>query len=246
MKISVCIDAVFKGKDFIESMRTISSLGCGAFEFWSWWDKDIRAIKAAKEELGLEVTTFCTKMGSLVDYAERDNYLIGLKESLEVAKNLDCKSLITQTGNDNGSPREIQHKNLVEGLKLCAPILEEAGVTLLVEPLNLYVDHAGYYLYSSLEGFSIIDEVGSPNVKLLYDIYHQQIMEGNLIRNIQSNIEKIGHFHAAGNPGRHELYFGEINYSEVFKAIDSTGYRGHVGFEYFPSENPCNGIKAYL
>ncbi len=246
MNMSVCIDALFSGKDFIKSMKTIGLIGVKTFEFWSWWDKDVNAVKSAKDELGLELAAFCTKFESLVDSTKREAYLEGLKESIEVAKLLNCKKLITQTGNDLGISREIQHKTLVDGLKMCSPILEEAKITLLVEPLNTLVDHKGYYLYSSLEGFNIIDEVGSPNVKLLYDIYHQQYMEGNLIGNIQSNIKKIGHFHAAGNPGRNELHFGEINYKEVIKAIDDTGYDGFVGLEYFPLENPCKGIMTYL
>ncbi len=117
---------------------------------------------------------------------------------------------------------------------------------LVFEPLNTLVDHKGYYLYSSEEAFRIADQVNSPKVKVLYDIYHQQITEGHLIKRITKNIDKIGHFHAAGNPGRHELYFGEINYSEVFKAIDETGYTGSIGLEYFPIEEPEKGIKAYL
>jgi len=117
---------------------------------------------------------------------------------------------------------------------------------LVLEPLNVYVDHVGYYLYSSQEGFDIVEAVGSKNVKLLFDLYHQQIMEGNLIRNSTNNIYKIGHFHAAGSPGRHELYIGEVNYPEVFKAIDEAGYRGYVGFEYFPVEESTKGIKVFI
>jgi hydroxypyruvate isomerase len=246
MKISVCVDAVYKGKDFIESLKEISSLGVKAFEFWAWWNKDLKSVKAAKEELGLEISAFCTKFVSLVDSSKREEYISGLKESIEAAKFMGCKTLISQTGNDTGAPREEQRQSMIDGLKACAPLLEEAGITLVVEPLNIYVDHAGYYLFSSEEGFQVVDAVGSKNIKLLFDLYHQQIMEGNLIRNSCSNMEKIAHFHAAGNPGRHELYIGEINYPEVFKAIDAAGYEGYVGFEYFPVEEPAKGIKAFL
>jgi len=244
MKFSVCVGAVYHGRDFFESMREIRSLGGKAIEFWSWWDRDLKAIKAAKEELGLEVAAFCTRFVSLVDPEKREEYIKGLKESIEAAKFLDCKILISQTGNDTGAPREVQRQSLIEGRKACAPLLEEAGVTLAVEPLNTYVDHPGYFLTGSREGFDIIEAVGSENVKLLFDIYHQQIMEGNLIRNITSNIDKIAHFHAAGNPGRHELYIGEIHYPEVFRAIDAAGYQGYVGLEYFPLEEPAKGLKA--
>jgi hydroxypyruvate isomerase len=246
MNISVCIGAVYNGKDFIESLKEISSLGIKAFEFWSWWDQDLNAIKTAKDELGLEVSAFCTRFVSLVDPCRRKEYIRGLEESIEAARLLGCTKLITQVGNDTGAPREIQRQNLIDGLKACAPILEKEGITLLVEPLNTYVDHPGYYLYSSQEAFEIIQAVGSKNVKLLFDIYHQQIMEGNLLSNITSNLDKIAHFHAAGNPGRHELYIGEINYPEIFKAIDRAGYEGYIGFEYFPVEEPEKGLRAFL
>jgi hydroxypyruvate isomerase len=243
MKLSVCVDAIFMGKELSSSLNSISDAVIKTFEFWSWWDKDIPALKEMKDELGLSVLTFCTKMISLVDASKRADYLKALEESVAVAKTLDCRSLITQVGNDTGYCRARQHKNLVEGLKACAPLLEENDVTLLVEPLNVHVDHPGYYLSGSLEGFDIIDEVGSPNVKLLFDIYHQQITEGNLIRNITGNIDKIGHFHAAGNPGRHELFYGELNYDRIFDTIDKTDYKGYAGLEYFPTDDPVKGLK---
>lgn len=247
MKFSVCIDALFKGMDFTEGMKAVHSVGIRAFEFWGWWNKDINQIKKAKEELGMDVSTFCTRMISLVDPSKRCEYLEGLKESIDVAKVLGSKSLITQVGAElKGVTREEQCKSLVEGLKECAPILEKAGVTLLVEPLNTLVDHKGYYLYSSEEAFEIIEKVGSTNIKVLFDIYHQQIMEGHLISRICSNIDKIGHFHAAGNPGRHELMNGEINYFEIFKAIDKTGYKGYTGLEYFPSGNVIEGLRETI
>lgn len=247
MKISVCVDALFNGKDFIESMGAIKNAGINAIEFWSWWDKDLGKIKKAREELGMEIITFCTKMVSLVDASKRTEYLEGLRESIKVAEELGSKTLISQVGNElDNLTRVDQHKNLVEGLKACAPILEEEGITLVIEPLNILVDHKGYYMSLSKEAFEIIDEVGSPNVKVLYDIYHQQITEGHLISTITSNIDKIGHFHTAGNPGRGELTTGEINYKEIFRAIDASGYKGFAGLEYFPKQNAVDGLKSIL
>ncbi|NLX70688.1 MAG: TIM barrel protein [Clostridiales bacterium] len=243
MKLSVCVEALFNGWDITEGMKAIKEAGVDAFEFWGWWGKDLDEIKRAKEELGLNIAAFCTRMISLVDSTLREDYIKGLKETIEVARYLGCNKLITQVGNELGDvDRGQQRRNLVDGLKTCSPILEDAGITLLVEPLNTLVDHKGYYLYSSAEAFEIIDEVNSPNIKILYDIYHQQIMEGNLIANITQNINKIGHFHAAGNPGRHELTIGEINYGNVFKAIKESGYEGYVGLEYFPVEDPVKGL----
>ena len=120
--------------------------------------------------------------------------------------------LISQVGEfRQGVSRDDQEEALIAGLKAAAPMLEEAGITLVIEPLNELVNHPGYFLIRSDAAFDIIEEVDSPNVKVVFDIYHQQISEGNLIQNIVENIDKIGHFHAAGNPGRNELQFGEIN-----------------------------------
>jgi len=230
--------------DPAEAMSTVKAAGIEAFEFWNWQNKDLDAIKEAKEGLGLDLSTFCTLMISLVDESKHEEYLAGLKETIDKAGFLGCNRLISQVGAElTGVPRKKQHENLVIGLKICAPILEQSGIMLMIEPLNTLVNHKGYYLYSSDEAFEIIDEVGCDKVKILYDIYHQQIMEGNLISRIQANIEKIGHFHAAGNPGRHELSIGEINYKNVFVAIRETGYDGYVGLEYFPQRDPLDGLK---
>jgi len=242
MKFSVCLDALFRGMKPSDCMPLVKKAGMPAIEFWTWWDKDLAKMKEDLTDLDLQVATFCTRFVSLVDDSQHDAYLTGLKESLAAAQVLGCRTLITQVGQDTGLSRDQQHANLVKGLKTCAPILEESGVTLMIEPLNLLVDHKGYYLASSDEAFQIIDEVGSPRVKVLFDIYHQQITEGHLISRIRNNIDKIGHFHAAGNPGRHELDQGEINYPAVFKAIDALGYQGYIGLEYFPTGDPVEGL----
>ena len=244
MRFSVCIDSVFRGWDALEAMKAVRASGFGAYEFWGWWDKDVRAIRAAKEELGLETAALCTKFISLVDPAQRQAYKQGLMQTLAVAEQLGCTTIISQVGAERpGIPREEQHESLVRGLRDCAPLLRDHGAALVIEPLNTLVDHRGYYLWSSAEAFSVVDEVASANVRVLFDIYHQQIMEGNLIANITPHIDKIGHFHAAGVPGRHELETGEIDYARVFEAIRQAGYEGAVGLEYMPAKDPVAGLK---
>lgn len=238
MKPSVCIDAVFEGMSFDEACSAVASAGIPAIEFWGWWDKDLDELQSAQRKHNLALSACCTKFISLVDPAVRDDYLAGLSESIDAAQRLETKTLISQVGDFRvGVSRDEQHQSLVDGLKAAAPLLENANVTLVIEPLNELVDHAGYYLIRSDEAFEIIDEVGSPNVKVVFDIYHQQISEGHLIHNIVSNIAKIGHFHAAGNPGRNELQRGEINYPQVFSAIQETGFDGYVGLEYWPLDD---------
>lgn len=242
---SVCIDAVFEGKSFDEACAAVKHANIFAIEFWGWWDKDLDALQAAQTANGLKISACCTKFISLVDPALRSDYVQGLADSIVAAKRFGTKILISQVGDFcKGVRRSEQRQSLVDGLLEAAPILEAAGITLVIEPLNELVDHAGYFLIRSDEAFEIVDEVGSPNIKVVFDIYHQQISEGHLISNIVSNIDKIGHFHSAGNPGRNELQLGEINYPQVFAAIQETGFQGYVGLEYWPLDsNPVVALK---
>ncbi|CAM4095321.1 TIM barrel protein [Paenibacillus alkaliterrae] len=247
MQFSVSIDAVYSGRDFVKSMQEIKRAGFNAFEFWSWWDKNLQAIQAAKEALQLTVAGIVTKYISLTDPSKRQEYIEGVKQTIAVAQMLGCNHIISQVGQEiPGVPREEQHRSIVEGLKACVPFLKQAGIMLVIEPLNTLVDHPGYYLYNSKEAFQIVDEVGSPYVKVLYDIYHMQIMEGNIISTITQNIDKIGHFHVAGVPGRHEPYTGELYYLNILKAIEATGFRGYVGLEYFPVEDAALGLMKFV
>ena len=247
MKYSVCISSLFNGKDVYESLSKLKEIGINVFEFWVWWGVDLTPYRRAVDELGMEISCFCTKSSCLTDASLRKQYIEDLKLSIDMAKSFGVTKLISTVGNElSGISRSEQHKSIVDGLKESLPFIEDAGITLLVEPLNTLVDHKGYYLYSSDEAFEIHDEVNSPNVKVLFDIYHQQIMEGNLISRIVKNIDKIGHFHAAGNPGRHELDLGEIHYPALFKAIDETGYQGFMGLEYFPVNDPFEGLRKLV
>lgn len=244
LRPAVCIDAVLAGLPPADAIEVVAAAGIKAFEFWGWWDKDLDAIDAARQQHGLEISACCTRFVSLVDPAARADYLTGLRESIATARRLNCPTLISQVGDCLAHvPRARQHACLVAGLKAAAPLLEDANITLVIEPLNELVDHAGYYLVRSPEAFEIIDEVDSPRVKVVYDIYHQQISEGQLIANITANIDKINHFHAAGNPGRHELNVGELHYPSIFAAIGQTGYDGFVGLEYWPVDDPLTGLK---
>ena len=234
MKLSLCINSVTGELARTDAMKLGKKLGYSAVEFWEGKDFDVPGFKSTLEETGL--TLACMGFASgLVDPANRENFLADVRASLANAKTLGAKCIITTTGQalENVS-REAQHQSIVDGLKEAAKIVEGSGITLVLEPLNVLVNHAGYYLDTSAEGFEILKKVNSPNVKLLFDIYHQQITEGNLIANIVENIDMIGHFHVAGNPGRGEPYFGEINYNEVFAAIDKAGYAGYAGLECWP------------
>ncbi|MDR1060029.1 MAG: TIM barrel protein [Clostridiales bacterium] len=242
LEYSVCIEMVFGGTDYLDKIRKVREAGFGAFEFWSWWDKDLDAVTAAAKENGLAISAICAKPASLTEPSGRQAFVEALRSSVDAARRVGARSLIAQTGQDTGADRGLQWLSVVSGLKAAAPMLERAGLTLLVEPLNTIADHKGYFLWSSSEAYDIVDAVGSPSVKVLFDIYHQQIMEGNLISNIAGGIGRIGHFHAAGNPGRHDPFDGEINYPEVLKAIGKMGYSGYIGLEYSPLGDPIESL----
>lgn len=241
MKYSLCTDLFYfeigpTGPVFSDTNKLLAGMdlakktGLKAVEFWDWFGRDWEALLKKKEEYGLEVTAICAKdRGNLDDPSKREIALAGLKETIEVAKKFNCPNVIVTAGNCPNVDRDAAKKCIVEGLKEMAPLAEAAGVTLILEPIS------GGYFVDSKEPFAIIDEVGSPNVKLLYDIFHYQIMEGNIVEVIKANIDKIGHFHAASNPGRHEITTGELNYTYIFQEIEKTGYQGYVGLEYLPT-----------
>lgn len=243
-QLSVCIDAVFAGVEETEAIARVADAGINAFEFWCWWEKDLERIARARDRHCMTIAACCTRFVSLVDPNLRSEYLHGLQESIAAAEQLGCRTLISQVGDFlPGVSREDQHQSLVDGLIEAVPLLQATDITLVIEPLNELVDHAGYYLVRSDEAFDIVAAVGSEHVKVVFDIYHQQISEGHVIDRLTKHIDHIAHFHAAGNPGRHELTRGELNYSEIFAAIAATPYAGYIGLEYWPQDNPDAGLR---
>ncbi len=180
-----------------------------------------------------------------MDGLEQEAYLSGLKETVDVAEMLGCRTVISQVGKElTGVPREEQRLQLVDGLRRAADLLSSHDIQLVIEPLNTRVDHKGYFLWSSTEAAQIIREVDSPKVRMLFDIYHQQVMEGDILQHIRENIEIIGHMHCAGVPGRHSLSQSELNYGYVFKAIETMGYEGYMGLELF-TDTPEEEIRDW-
>ena len=245
MRLCVPIPCFFKGQDadFCQAIRRIAALGYDAAETYRWKGLDLDEVKRTLDECGVELLSMCTTEFDLTSPDKRDAWLDGMKESCEAAKKLGARRLITQVGKDTGAPREQQHASIVAGLKAGAPILEQYGITMMIEPLNVLVNHPGYYLVSALEAFDIVKEVGSPSVKVVYDIYHQQISEGNIIPTVTANLEHIAHLHGAGHPGRHELQYGESNYRYIIDQIDKAGYKGSLGLEYSPILDPIESLR---
>jgi len=188
--------------------------------------------------------------GGLTDPAARPQWLDRAAQTIEFTKRAGIPATIVCTGNEvEGISRSKMLASVLAGLKATVRMAEEAGVTLFLEPLNTRYDHPGYFLTGSDAGADICRKIGSPRMKLLFDCYHMQIMEGDLVKHIERNLDVIGHFHSAGVPGRHELYQGETDYPFLLGQIGKLGYQGVFGLEYLPSidhEESVRKTLAYL
>ncbi|MBM3214273.1 TIM barrel protein [Candidatus Poribacteria bacterium] len=177
--------------------------------------------------------------------ANHDRIEDELSRNIEVAASNAIPSLIAFSGNRNGPPDDEGVAICAEGLNRVKGLAEAKGVNICVELLNSKVDHPDYQCDHTTWGVELCKAVDSPRVKLLYDIYHMQIMEGDLIRTIRDSIAHIGHFHTAGNPGRRDMdETQEIYYPPVMQAIAASGYTGYVGHEFGPKGEPLAAMRA--
>jgi hydroxypyruvate isomerase len=245
MKYSACIELLFTEFPFNERIKKAKEFGFDAIEFWEWENKDLEIIKQTCKENEIEIATFgLGQFGQMVDARDFDSIVSGAKDAVEKAKFLDCNNLILTVNilqeDRSVKPLDIKishvemRNNITTVLKELAKLVDGSNIVLNLEPLNSIVDHKGYFLNNSEDGFNIVKEVNHQNVKLLYDIYHLQIMEGNIIENLSNNIDRIGYIHIADVPGRHEPGTGEINYKNIFKQLENMKYQGFLGFEYEP------------
>jgi hydroxypyruvate isomerase len=167
-----------------------------------------------------------------------------IEERLVLAQKWDIPHLIVFSGNREGLSDATGLENTVNGLRRVAGAAEDAGITLVLELLNSKINHPDYQADHTEWGKEVVQAVNSPRVKLLYDIYHMQVMEGDVIHTIQDNIDYIGHFHTAGVPGRHELDEDqELYYPAIMRAIAATDYDGYVGHEFTPRGEPIAGLE---
>jgi hydroxypyruvate isomerase len=167
--------------------------------------------------------------------------------NIERAAAAKVPNVITFSGNRKGMPDDEAKDNCVTGLNLVKKMAEDNNVTICLELLNSKVDHKDYQCDHTAWGVDVVKRVGSPRVKLLYDIYHMQIMEGDIIRTIRDNIQYIGHFHTGGVPGRHELDgTQELNWNTVAKAIADLNYTGYFAHEFVPTRDPMTSLAEAI
>lgn len=238
MKVSACIDLLFaEAGDFPGRVRAAHRAGLDGIEFWLWTNKDIDGILDAVRETGIAVTGMVAEpLVPLTDRAQQDAFLDGLKRSIEIAHKLGAPALIAQAGADlPGRSREEQRSSLVSGLARAADVLAGSDVVLMLEPLNTKVEHVGYFLPSTAEALDVIDEVGRPEVMLIYDIYHSAMMDEETAVVLEGRVDRVAHVHLADAPGRHQPGSGQMDWQRRLGWLTDQGYGGYIGLEYVPT-----------
>ncbi|ANH59640.1 hydroxypyruvate isomerase family protein [Dokdonia donghaensis] len=248
------------GENVINQLNFMADQGFTAFE-----DNEMRSRPIAEQEAmaevmrrrGLTMGVFVahkihwTKPNLASGNQEwRDEFLADIKSSIEVAKRVNAKWMTVVPGHvDLRQNIDFQTANVVESLRQASALLEPHGIVMVLEPLN-FRNHPGLFLSKSPQAYQICKAVNSPSCKILFDIYHQQIQEGNLIPNIEQCWDEIAYFQIGDNPGRNEPTSGEINYKNVFKYIHSRGFKGVLGMEHGNSIEGKEGeqrvIDAYV
>jgi hydroxypyruvate isomerase len=233
----------FDGRVELEEMlRAAKKIGLSAIEliepeFWPVVKKHGLEIATHRGHASIE--------SGLNQHSNHDRIERELLENIRLAEQWSVPNLIVFSGNRvAGVSDEIGAQITAEGLARVAPTAESAGVNLVLELLNSKVDHTGYQADHTAWGVKVCEMVASPRIKLLYDVYHMQIMEGDVIRTIQNNYAQIAHYHTAGNPDRNNLDdTQELNYVAIAKAISSTGFAGFIGHEFVPVGDPILALE---
>ncbi len=246
-KFAVNVEMWFKKLPFLERLRAAAALGFPAVEFWPYENKDIDATKRLCDELKIEIAQF-TAWGfspGMNNPKNHDKLVKKIDEACQVAKRLDCPKMCVVGGDDQpGMTQAEMHENIITALKKVAPIAEQYDVMLILEPMNIRVDHKGHCLYGSPAAVRICREVNSKAVKINWDLYHMHISEGDLCGHLKEGFDQVGYLQLADHPGRHEPGTGEIHYNRVLRQAYELGYRGYVGLECNPSTTELAAAEA--
>lgn len=247
MILSPCIEWLFAdgGRPVDERVRAAAEAGLGQVEFWTTHDKSVDELAAAIQEAAVTVTAFVSEpTGRLVDPATHAEFLAGIGRSCSMSRRLHARNLIVVSGDTlPGVDRHEQRAALTHALRSAAPIAADAGLGLLLEPLNTRIDHKGYFLDSSDEGLEVIREVDEPSVRLLYDVYHSVVMGEEPSDVLARSGHLVGHVHVADVPGRHGPGSGTIDWRRCLDALSSASYSGAIGLEYVPTRDTESSLE---
>lgn len=246
LRYAVNAEMFWSDLPFVDRLNRIADSGFPHFEFWGYEKKDIDAVAELCAARGLSPVQFVAGWGLNTPKA-REKLLGSLPKAISTAKRLDVKMMTVVAGNEEKDvPRGQQTDEVVRTLQEAAKLVAPEGLTLILEPLNVLRDHPGQLVVTSQHAAEIVRAVASPHVKILFDVYHQQISEGNLSGNIAQYKDLIGYFQIADHPGRNEPFTGEINYPHVLAEIARTGIDAPIGLELRPREDPKLALAAVL
>jgi len=204
-------------------------------EFKQWSDADYRRYLDRMDALKISVDATSGVNPGFADPAGQDAFLASLKALIPQAQRLQCKQIILLSGKviDGAAPGS-QHTACIEALKRAADLLNTVGLNAVIEPIDR-IENPTIYLDGVTEAFEIVRAVGSPNIRVLYDVYHEQRQFGNLIEKFEKNIDQVGLIHIADVPGRHEPGTGEINYLNIYRRLAQLEYKGAMAMEFYPT-----------
>jgi len=247
-KLSVMLWTVFTKLPFEERLEKVAEAGYRYVElvgeYKKWSEDDFRKANAKRQEVGISFDTTAGLAHSVGNPNQRNAFLADLRKELPIMEKLECPAIIIMSGNVvEGMPRKQQHQSCIEGLKRAAELVEGKNVRLLLENIDPE-ENPKYYLTSVAEGLEIVEAVNHPQVKFLYDFFHEQIAEGNLIAKLEKHIDKVGLVHIADVPGRHEPGTGEINYENIFKTLGRLRYDRFAAMEFLPTGDAVESLRA--
>jgi len=249
MKVSACLELLFKTEapDLPGRIRLAKAAGFDLVEFWRWTNKDLDATEAALRETGVKVAGIVAEpMIALTDPQNHARFLSELPRSLAVAQRLGAPVMIAQAGDEiAGMSRDAQRAALTECLAKAADVIAGSGVVIVLEPLNTLVDHAGYYLSSTVEGLDIVDDVGRSDIRLLYDIYHSAVMGEEISDVLAGRVDRVAHVHLADHPSRNEPGSGQMDWQRRLDWIVGAGYRGPIGLEFKPTGSTVESLRVF-
>lgn len=250
VKLAANLSLMFSDMPFLERFAAAANAGFQAVEFMFPYSEPAATIAAQLGEHGLALALFNLPAGVWQD-GERgigalpgreSEFREGTALALEYARYLGCQRLHLMAGKTAGLDRHACRETMIENVRYATDLALRDDIQILLEPINTRVDIPDYFYDSTAAVMALISEVGRPNVRLQYDIYHMQIMEGDLARTIERLLPVIGHVQLADNPGRHEPGTGEINFPWLLARLDALGYAGFVGCEYVPANKTLEGL----
>ena len=248
MQFSLCIDSIYPKENLEKKLNKIKQAGFDFIEFWDWRDKDFNLIMYS----GLKVSNFSGNRISSLTLDDKEKVIQEVNASIDAAKKLKCDRimLLSDILEGDGSVKinsissEKKLLRLYDNLRVLVEIAKKRDIILVIEPLNSLKDHKNYYLDNFEKTLELIQSINSEHLKILYDIYHMQIMEGNILDTIQKYHEFIGYIHVANVPYRCEPWIGELDYKFILKELSNV-YSGFAGFEFFVKEKNFTYKKLF-